>query len=102
MRMTQGRIGRRNLASWCWNRDHGETKFGCYISARVVLPKLVMIAYLHKREPNHRKESREECERVNGAESRLLTPGQVNYVTHPGGAGDQEDWGKWTQLLVTR
>ena len=72
------------------------------ISAGVVLPKLVMIAYLHKREPSHRKESRKECEGVNSAESRLLSPRQVDHVARPGGAGDQEDWGKRTQLEVTK
>ena len=61
-----------------------------------------MIDYLDKREANDRKESREKCERVNGAKSRLLTPGKVDHVAHPGGAGDQEDWGKRTQLVGTR
>ena len=107
MRMTQGRIGRRNLASWCWNCGHGETNLVVisvlrYYLSKVVLPKIVMIAYLHKRESNHRQKSGEECERVNSADSRLLAPGQVNHVAHPGGAGDQEDWGKRTQLVVTR
>ena len=68
----------------------------------ILLPKFDMIGYLHKREPSHRKESRKECEGVNSAESRLLSPRQVDHVARPGGAGDQEDWGKRTQLEVTK
>ena len=68
----------------------------------ILLPKFDMIGNLHKREPSHRKESREECERVNSAESRLLSPRQVDHVARPGGAGDQQDWGKRTQLEVTK
>ena len=52
---------------------------------------------LHKREPNHRQESREESESVDSAESRLLTPGKTGHVAHPGAARDQEDWGKRSQ-----
>ena len=58
--------------------------------------------YLHKRESNDRKESGEECESVNSSESRLLPPGEVNYIAHPRGGRDQEDWGKRTQLEVTK
>jgi len=53
---------------------------------------------LDEREAKDRKNSREKCEGVNSAKTRLLTPGKVDHVAHPGGARDQEDWGKRTQL----